>query len=118
MSQRRFLDDANPRKINLDHGVYRDANGQPGVLPSVQMAKDSLGDFDDEYLTIYGFKPFLVEATKILFIGTRAMEEEREMTKFVISLIQDYSTTVTSSQRSLHVSTSRERGLFFLLVLR
>lgn len=74
---RRFLADACPDKINLGQGIYRDGDGQPWVLPSVRMAKKNLDDFDHEYLPIAGFKPYIDEATKLLFTGTRALAEER-----------------------------------------
>ncbi|PYH76333.1 aspartate aminotransferase [Aspergillus uvarum CBS 121591] len=74
---RRFLADQNDRKINLGQGTYRDENGLPWVLPSVQMAKSSLGDINHEYLPIAGFQPFLNEATKLLFDGTEALAEQR-----------------------------------------
>lgn len=74
---RRFLADSHPDKINLGQGTYRDENGQPWVLPSVKMAKASLGDFDHEYSPIAGYKPFLDEANKLLFDGTTALAEGR-----------------------------------------
>ncbi|KAJ6178233.1 aspartate aminotransferase [Penicillium mononematosum] len=74
---RRFLADPNEDKINLGQGAYRDENGLPWVLPSVQMAKSSLGDINHEYLPIAGFQPFVIEATKLLFDGTEALAEER-----------------------------------------
>ncbi|KAH6989851.1 aspartate aminotransferase [Ilyonectria destructans] len=74
---RRFLADPHPDKINLGQGTYRDEDGQPWVLPSVKMAKASLGDFNHEYLPIAGFKPFLDETTKLLFDGTDALAEGR-----------------------------------------
>lgn len=74
---RRFLADPQKEKINLGQGTYRDENGLPWVLPSVQMAKNSLGDINHEYLPIPGFQPFLIEAKKLLFEGTEALAENR-----------------------------------------
>lgn len=74
---RRYHADQNPNKINLGQGVYRDENGQPWVLPCVQLAKKSLGDFDHEYQPIAGFKPFIEAATKLVFEDTAAYREER-----------------------------------------
>lgn len=74
---RRFLADPHPDKINLGQGTYRDEDGQPWILPAVRMAKDSLGEFNHEYLPITGFKPFVDEATKLLFDGSRALAEQR-----------------------------------------
>ncbi|KAH7463462.1 Aspartate aminotransferase, cytoplasmic [Fusarium oxysporum f. sp. matthiolae] len=74
---RRFFADPHPDKINLGQGTYRDEDGKPWVLPSVRMAKESLGEFNHEYLPIAGFRPFVDEATKLLFDGTRAFAEKR-----------------------------------------
>ncbi|KAH6959915.1 aspartate aminotransferase [Ilyonectria sp. MPI-CAGE-AT-0026] len=74
---RRYLADPDLSKINLGQGTYRDETGQPWVLPSVRMAKASLGDFNHEYLPISGFKPFLDEAIKLLFEGTQVLAEDR-----------------------------------------
>lgn len=74
---RRYLTDPKEGKINLGQGTYRDENGLPWVLPSIQMAKKSLGEINHEYLPIAGFQPFLTEATKLLFAGTEALAEER-----------------------------------------
>ncbi|UZP43483.1 hypothetical protein NXS19_011295 [Fusarium pseudograminearum] len=41
------------------------------------MGKDSLGEFNHEYLPITGYKPFVDETTKLLFSGTRALAEQR-----------------------------------------
>jgi aspartate/tyrosine/aromatic aminotransferase len=37
-----FKADRDPRKINLGVGAYRDENGKPYVLPSVQKVKNGL----------------------------------------------------------------------------
>ncbi|KAI5456789.1 aspartate aminotransferase [Mariannaea sp. PMI_226] len=74
---RRFLADDHPDKINLGQGTYRDDNGQPWVLPSVQMAKAGLGDFNHEYLPILGLKAYRDEATQLLYKGTRALAQNR-----------------------------------------
>jgi aspartate aminotransferase len=72
---RRFLADNSENKINLGQGTYRDENGQPWVLPSVKMAKASLDEFNHEYLPILGFQPFRDEASRLLYKGTRALNE-------------------------------------------
>lgn len=74
---RRYHADQNPEKINLGQGVYRDQNGQPWVLPSVQLAKRSMSDFNHEYQPIAGFKPFIDAATKLIFDNTTAYRENR-----------------------------------------
>ncbi|CAG8919250.1 unnamed protein product [Penicillium salamii] len=82
---RRFLADPKEDKINLGQGTYRDETGSPWVLPSVQMAKDSLGGIHHEYLPIAGFQPFVDEATKLLFDGTAALAEEKVTFSLLIS---------------------------------
>lgn len=74
---RRFHADPKENKINLGQGTHRDENGLPWMLPSIQMAKISLGEINHEYLPIAGFQPFLTEATKLLFDGTEALAKER-----------------------------------------
>lgn len=82
---RRFLADPKENKINLGQGTYRDETGSPWVLPSVQMAKDSLGGINHEYLPIAGFQPFVDEATKLLFDGTAALAEQKVIFSPIIS---------------------------------
>lgn len=74
---KRYVADQAPGKINLGQGVYRDGNGLPWVLPSVQTAKKNLGDFNHEYLPIGGYKPFIEAATSLVFKDTTALKEER-----------------------------------------
>lgn len=51
-----FKKDTNPKKINLGVGAYRDDNGKPFVLPSVQKAEEILARkaMDKEYAPISG----------------------------------------------------------------
>lgn len=79
---RRFLADSYPNKINLGQGTYRDGSGQPWVLPSVKLAKESLGEFTHEYLPIRGYKPFIDEAVKLLYHGSSALREDRVRISF------------------------------------
>lgn len=74
---KRYVADQNPGKINLGQGVYRDGNGEPWVLPSVQAAKKGLGDFNHEYQPIGGYKPFVDAATSLVFKDTTALKEKR-----------------------------------------
>ncbi|XP_015509266.1 aspartate aminotransferase, mitochondrial [Neodiprion pinetum] len=52
--------DSNPKKINLGVGAYRDDNGKPYVLPSVQKAEQIIGSsgLDKEYSPIGGNPEF------------------------------------------------------------
>lgn len=51
-----FKKDTNPKKINLGVGAYRDDNGKPYVLPSVQKAENIMHEksLDKEYAPISG----------------------------------------------------------------
>lgn len=51
-----FKKDMNPKKINLGVGAYRDDNGKPYVLPSVQKAEVIMAEkkLDKEYAPISG----------------------------------------------------------------
>jgi len=51
-----FKKDTNPKKINLGVGAYRDDNGKPYVLPSVQKAEEAMAkkQLDKEYAPISG----------------------------------------------------------------
>lgn len=62
--------DPNPDKINVGVGAYRDDNGKPWILPSVQQAKDILykdPHQDHEYLPIEGYQPFIDAALKLAY---------------------------------------------------
>lgn len=64
-----FKADKDPRKINLGVGAYRDENGKPYVLPSVQKAEklvDSANP-DKEYLPITGMADFAKLAAKLAY---------------------------------------------------
>lgn len=75
---RRYLADTSPDKVNLGQGTYRDENGKSWVLPSVRMAKEQLGlNVDHEYLPIAGLKAFRDEAVKLVFQGSKPLDEGR-----------------------------------------
>ncbi|WYZ36699.1 hypothetical protein EsH8_II_000205 [Colletotrichum jinshuiense] len=74
---RRYVNDTNSDKVNLGQGTYRDENGQPWILPSVRLAKESLGEPGHEYLPIAGLKAFRDEAVKLVFGATKAFAEDR-----------------------------------------
>lgn len=74
---RRYHADQDPEKINLGQGVYRGENGEPWVLPCLQLAKKTVGDFDHEYQPIAGYRPFVEAATKLVFENTAAFTEGR-----------------------------------------
>lgn len=51
-----FNNDSNPQKVNLSVGAYRDENGKPYILPSIQMASKYLYEHESnkEYTGING----------------------------------------------------------------
>ena len=74
---KRYLADTNPKKVNLGQGTYRDENAQPWILPSVRAAKKELGEGLHEYLHIAGLQEFRDEAVKVVFEGSKALNEKR-----------------------------------------
>lgn len=58
-----------PRKVNVCVGAYRDASGNPWVLPSVRQAEHILLDENDnkEYLPIEGDMDFVHQALKFAY---------------------------------------------------
>lgn len=74
---KKYLADESPDKVNLGQGTYRDANGQPWVLSSVQQAKEQLKDCGHEYLPIPGLKPFRDLASALVFHGSSAHADDR-----------------------------------------
>ena len=70
--------DTFPQKVNLGQGTYRDENGQPWVLPSVQKARETLlsQGLYHEYLPILGLQTFRNEATK-LALGSEIYDKKQ-----------------------------------------
>ncbi|EKM83835.1 hypothetical protein AGABI1DRAFT_110435 [Agaricus bisporus var. burnettii JB137-S8] len=64
-----FKADKNSRKINLGVGAYRDENGKPYVLPSVQKAEEVINTskLDKEYLPITGLAEFTQRAAHLAY---------------------------------------------------
>lgn len=56
-----FMADANPDKMSLGVGAYRDGNGKPYVLPSVLAAEDKMKaeGINKEYAGMAGIQPFV-----------------------------------------------------------
>lgn len=74
---RRFNADSSPDKVNICVGAYRDENGKPWTLPSVQMAKETIRGADHEYSPMMGHKGFRDAAVDLLFHGSKALAENR-----------------------------------------
>ncbi|KAG9679104.1 aromatic-amino-acid aminotransferase, partial [Aureobasidium melanogenum] len=73
-----YLRDSFPLKVNLGQGTYRDHDGKPRVLPSVQQAREQLlaEGLDHEYLPILGLHDFRERAAETA-LGS-AIYAERE----------------------------------------
>ncbi len=75
---KQYVADPFPQKVNLGQGTYRDNNGQPWVLPSVQETKKLLENENHEYLPILGLPSFRKHATElVLGKSSTALQEER-----------------------------------------
>ncbi|OOF93967.1 hypothetical protein ASPCADRAFT_52798 [Aspergillus carbonarius ITEM 5010] len=59
--------DPSPDKVNLGQGTYRNENGQPWVLPSVEKSREILltEGLNHEYLPILGLQSFRDNATRM-----------------------------------------------------
>lgn len=68
-----FKKDANPNKINLGVGAYRDDNGKPYVLECVKKAESIIAsqNLDKEYTQITGVQDFC-EASVRLLLGDKS----------------------------------------------
>ncbi|KAF9453765.1 aspartate aminotransferase [Macrolepiota fuliginosa MF-IS2] len=64
-----FKADKDPKKINLGVGAYRDGNGKPYILPSVQKAEEIINASkpDKEYLGITGLPEFTQRAARLAY---------------------------------------------------
>ncbi|KAL4784138.1 pyridoxal phosphate-dependent transferase [Aspergillus varians] len=64
-----FRADSDPRKVNLILGAYRDDQGEPWRLPSVQEAKKRIHveSCFHEYLPLHGSAEFLESARQLVF---------------------------------------------------
>lgn len=70
--------DKNLRKVNLGIGAYRDDNGQPYILPSVQKAKSQIFTSPDhEYLPIEGLEKFTSLATSLAYGNSIPLKKSR-----------------------------------------
>ncbi len=59
--------DPNPNKVNLGVGAYRDSNGKPYVLTSVEIAQFKQSNKDLEYGPIDGIPSFITATQKLAF---------------------------------------------------
>ncbi|KAL4950447.1 pyridoxal phosphate-dependent transferase [Aspergillus filifer] len=82
-----YLSDPSPVKVNLGQGTYRDNNGQPWVLPSVQKARKILEEKGllHEYLPILGLKGLRDKASELVFGNEYESVQERLATSQAVS---------------------------------
>ena len=73
-----FIADADPNKVNLGQGTYRDDEGEPWILSSVHQAREKLisQKLYHEYLPILGLAEFRSRAAEVA-LGTRIYREHR-----------------------------------------
>jgi aspartate/tyrosine/aromatic aminotransferase len=74
---RRYAVDPFPDKVNVSAGAYRDGEGKPWFLPSVQMAKKKIAGSNHEYSPMMGFRPFRDACYELLLHDTAALAEGR-----------------------------------------
>ncbi|CAN8104916.1 unnamed protein product [Discula destructiva] len=74
---RRYNADSSPAKVNVCVGAYRDENGKPWTLPSVQMAKKTIEGADHEYQPMMGHRGFRDASVELLFHGSKALTQGR-----------------------------------------
>ncbi|KAG8158149.1 hypothetical protein KVR01_011910 [Diaporthe batatas] len=74
---RRYAADPFPDKVNVSAGAYRDGEGKPWFLPSVQMAKKKIAGADHEYSPMMGFRPFRDACYDLLLHDTAPLAEGR-----------------------------------------
>jgi aspartate aminotransferase len=62
-------EDTNPNKVNLTIGAYRDEDGKPWVLPSVNNVIQEIysNPYDIEYLSLKGDREFVDLATNLIY---------------------------------------------------
>lgn len=74
-----YLQDPFPQKVNLGQGTYRDGDGNPWVLPSVNRARETLlaQGLNHEYLPILGLPAFR-EATAKVVLGSELFAQQQK----------------------------------------
>lgn len=76
---KKYNADQNVLKVNLGQGTYKDENGNPWILPSVQAAKEKIKDSNHEYLPILGLFSFRTLATELVFGASAAAVREKRV---------------------------------------
>lgn len=84
-----YLKDSFPHKVNLGQGAYRDADGKPWVLPSVNKARQTLLEqgLNHEYLPILGLSTFRQAAAELLLGPELFAQRENKVRKKTYSYI-------------------------------
>lgn len=76
-----YLEDPFPQKVNLGQGTYRDADGKPWVLSSVNKARETLlsQGLNHEYLPILGMSTFQQAVVKLVLGPELSAERESKV---------------------------------------
>ncbi|KAJ3365798.1 aspartate transaminase aat1 [Allomyces javanicus] len=76
-----FKADANPKKMNLGVGAYRDDAGKPYVLSCVRKAEQIMADkhLDKEYLGITGLPEFTKAAARLAYGDESSVLDEKRV---------------------------------------
>lgn len=129
-----FINDSNPKKINLGVGAYRDNSGKPIIFPSVKKAEEILlsKETEKEYTPIIGSKNFQSIVKNFIFNnsgkdanGKQLIDDGRIVTSQTISgtgslrVIADFLNRFYSSKKILvpkptwanHVAVFKDAGL-------
>lgn len=74
-----YIEDLSPNKVNLGQGTYRDDEGKPWILPSIQLAREKLlsQDLNHEYLPILGLLEFRERAAEVA-LGSKIFAEQKD----------------------------------------
>lgn len=73
-----FKADSTPDKINVGIGAYRDDDGNPVVLDSVQAAQKKIMDMNMEYSPISGIASFVKKSVELAYgPGSEVLESDR-----------------------------------------
>jgi aspartate aminotransferase len=129
-----YINDSNPKKINLGVGAYRDNSGKPIIFPSVKKAEEILlaKETEKEYTPIIGSKNFQSIVKNFIFNnsnkdanGKQLIDDGRIVTSQTISgtgslrVIADFLNRFYSSKKILvpkptwanHVAVFKDAGL-------
>lgn len=90
-----YVADPFPGKVNLGQGTYRDDDGKPWVLPSVNKSRETLlsQGLNHEYLPILGLREFRLKAAE-LALGPALFSEYHDKVRTGSALSETRSFTI------------------------